>query len=192
MPVQVSYPGVYVQEKSSGVQTITGVSTSTALFIGRTGRGRLNAPTRVLNLYAYQRTFGANTAISEMTDQGVRQLFLNGGGQAFVMRIAEGDTAKAAEVELRNQSGVGVLKLKARDAGIDGNMVRAAVDYNTPSPESRFNLTLFRETVNALGDVRRIDIRSASRAGYSDLGVNRRRIEEIRHRFSGQQKEITQ
>ena len=192
MPVQVTYPGVYVQEKSSGVQTITGVSTSTALFIGRTGRGRLNAPTRVLNLYAYQRTFGANTAISEMTDQGVRQLFLNGGGQAFVMRIAEGDTAKAAEVELRNQSGVGVLKLKARDAGIDGNMVRAAVDYNTPSPESRFNLTLFRETVNALGDVRRIDIRSASRAGYSDLGVNRRRIEEIRHRFSGQQKEITQ
>ena len=108
------------------------------------------------------------------------------------MRIAEGDTAKAAEVELRNQSGVGVLKLKARDAGVDGNMVRAAVDYNTPSPESRFNLTLFRETVNALGDVRRIDIRSASRAGYSDLGVNRRRIEEIRHRFSGQQKEITE
>jgi uncharacterized protein (DUF1499 family) len=30
----------------------------------------------------------------------------------------------------------------------------------------------------------RIDIRSASRVGYSDLGVNRRRIEEIRRRFS--------
>ena len=34
-------------------------------------------------------------------------------------------------------------------------------------------------------DARRIDIRSASRVGYSDLGVNRRRIEEIRRRFSG-------
>ena len=32
---------------------------------------------------------------------------------------------------------------------------------------------------------RRIDIRSASRVGYSDLGVNRRRMEEIRRRFSG-------
>jgi uncharacterized protein (DUF1499 family) len=32
---------------------------------------------------------------------------------------------------------------------------------------------------------RRIDVRSASRVGYSDLGVNRRRIEEIRRRFSG-------
>ena len=28
-----------------------------------------------------------------------------------------------------------------------------------------------------------IDVRSASRTGYSDLGVNRRRIEEIRQRF---------
>ena len=33
---------------------------------------------------------------------------------------------------------------------------------------------------------RRIDIRSASRVGYSDLGVNRQRVEEIRRRFSGQ------
>ena len=42
MPVQVSYPGVYVQEEPSGVQTITGVSTSIALFVG-TGRTIGNA-----------------------------------------------------------------------------------------------------------------------------------------------------
>lgn len=34
-------------------------------------------------------------------------------------------------------------------------------------------------------DARRIDIRSAARVGYSDFGVNRRRMEEIRRRFSG-------
>jgi uncharacterized protein (DUF1499 family) len=34
-------------------------------------------------------------------------------------------------------------------------------------------------------DARRIDIRSASRVGYGDFGVNRRRIEEIRRGFSG-------
>ena len=28
-----------------------------------------------------------------------------------------------------------------------------------------------------------IDVRSASRTGYSDLGVNRKRVEEIRQRF---------
>jgi uncharacterized protein (DUF1499 family) len=31
---------------------------------------------------------------------------------------------------------------------------------------------------------RRIDVRSASRVGYGDFGVNRRRMEEIRRRFS--------
>jgi len=34
-------------------------------------------------------------------------------------------------------------------------------------------------------NARRIDIRSAARVGYSDFGVNRRRMEEIRRRFSG-------
>lgn len=32
-------------------------------------------------------------------------------------------------------------------------------------------------------DEGRIDYRSASRVGHSDLGVNRRRMEEIRHRL---------
>lgn len=31
---------------------------------------------------------------------------------------------------------------------------------------------------------KRIDVRSASRVGYSDMGVNRKRIKEIRRRFS--------
>jgi uncharacterized protein (DUF1499 family) len=35
-------------------------------------------------------------------------------------------------------------------------------------------------------NAKRIEVRSASRVGYSDLGVNRRRIQEIRRRFSGQ------
>ncbi len=35
-------------------------------------------------------------------------------------------------------------------------------------------------------NARRIDIRSAARVGYSDFGVNRRRTEEIRRRFSDQ------
>ena len=34
MPIAPTYPGVYVQEISSGVRTITGVATSVAAFIG--------------------------------------------------------------------------------------------------------------------------------------------------------------
>ena len=38
---------------------------------------------------------------------------------------------------------------------------------------------------------RTIHVRSASRVGYSDLGVNRRRVEEIRSRFDALKKERT-
>ena len=34
MPVPPTYPGVYVQEISSGVRTISGVATSIAAFVG--------------------------------------------------------------------------------------------------------------------------------------------------------------
>jgi Bacteriophage tail sheath protein len=47
MPVQVSYPGVYVQEIPSGVRTITGVATSTTAFIGRAPYGPDDVPVTV-------------------------------------------------------------------------------------------------------------------------------------------------
>src|SRR5712692_8804435 len=122
MPVQVSYPGVYVQEVPSGVRTITGVSTSIAAFIGMTKRGRLGVPTRVLSFADYERAFGNDTVISEMTDQ-VRQFFLNGGQQAFITRIANlpgtGPHRGAATVSLRNEAQQAVLNVFARDAGVD-------------------------------------------------------------------------
>ena len=49
MPVNPTYPGVYVQEIPSGVRTIAGVSTSIALFIGMTKKGPLNKPIRCPN-----------------------------------------------------------------------------------------------------------------------------------------------
>ena len=52
-----------------------------------------------------------------------------------------------------------------------------------------FKSGLFRfvDDVEFLFDDQRkvIDLRSASRTGYSDLGVNRKRVEEIRQRFMG-------
>ena len=42
MPIAPTYPGVYVQEVPSGVRTIVGVSTSTALFVGGCADGPLD------------------------------------------------------------------------------------------------------------------------------------------------------
>jgi Bacteriophage tail sheath protein len=151
MPVQVSFPGVYVQEISSGVRTITGVSTSIAMFVGMTKRGRLKVPTRVLSFGDYERAFGTDITISEMTDQ-VRQFFANGGQQAFIIRIAKG--SKPASIQLRDiEAAFPVMRMIAKEDGVQGNLIRVQVDYNTASPEATFNLTVFREVVNAQGKV---------------------------------------
>ncbi len=140
--VALTYPGVYVQEVSSGVRTITGVSTSTAMFIGRTERGVMNKPTRVFNYSDFSRRFGASTTNSELATSA-RLFFANGGTQAYIMRIASG--ADSASVTLKDATGTNnVLTLTAREAGVRGGELRLAVDYNTPTPDSTFNLRVFR------------------------------------------------
>jgi uncharacterized protein (DUF1499 family) len=61
------------------------------------------------------------------------------------------------------------------------------VTAETSYIHATFTSFLFRfvDDVEFLFDDQRkiIDVRSASRSGYSDLGVNRRRVEEIRSKF---------
>jgi hypothetical protein len=57
-------------------------------------------------------------------------------------------------VRLKNEQGTLVLTLTAKDAGVDSNLIRAEVDYNTPSPESTFNLRIFRPVVDSFGNVK--------------------------------------
>jgi phage tail sheath protein FI len=155
MPVQVSFPGVYVQEIPSGVRTITGVSTSIGMFVGMTTRGPLNSPKRVLSVSDYERSFGTDVSVSEMTDQ-VRQFFGNGGQQAFISRIANGATE--ANVILQDElSQKEVLKLSAKDAGAFGNAIRVEVDYDTPTPETSFNIRIFRLVPDGRGGVNEVD-----------------------------------
>jgi uncharacterized protein len=58
MPVNPTYPGVYIEEISSGVRTITGVSTSITAFVGYTPRGELNQAVRIFNFGDFERAFG--------------------------------------------------------------------------------------------------------------------------------------
>lgn len=141
MPVQVSYPGVYIQEVSSGSRTITGVSTSIALFVGMAQQGPLNAAVTVLSYTEFERAFGVSNTLGELHDQ-VRAFFLNGGSNAVIMRIAQG--AAAAGVHLKNaeSSPSNVLTLTAVSAGVIGNNLRVHVDYDTATPEITFNIRI--------------------------------------------------
>ena len=152
MPVQVSYPGVYIDEQLSGAHTITPVSTSVTAFIGMARRGRLGTPTRVSNLAQFQTLYGSDASMGELVPQ-VGQFFLNGGSTAWITRIAHG--AASAAVTLNNEANppAAVLRLTANDAGEDGNLIRAEVNYNTANPEGTFNLTLYRRLVGPTGTV---------------------------------------
>jgi phage tail sheath protein FI len=56
MPVQTTYPGVYIEEIPCGVRTITGVATSIAAFIGRARSGPKNDPVVITTIRAYGRS----------------------------------------------------------------------------------------------------------------------------------------
>ena len=57
MAVQVSYPGVYIEEFAPGAP-IQGVGTSTAAFLGPAASGPLNTPTKLTSWDEFRRTFG--------------------------------------------------------------------------------------------------------------------------------------
>ncbi len=152
MPVQVSYPGVYIQEVASGVHTITGVSTSIGAFLGRTARGPINRAVRCLSFADFLREFGGPHPLSDLA-QSVRQFFDNGGTDCYVVRLARfapGNTGQAS-VSLKNLAATkNVLTATAKQPGLWGQDVKFEVDYNTPNPDDTFNLAVIQETNGAI------------------------------------------
>lgn len=148
MPINPTYPGVYVQEIPSGVRTIAGVSTSVALLVGRAAQGPLNTPLQCLSFSDYERVFGNDTTLGNMSLQA-KLFFTNGGTQCYVMRIA--NNAAAASVTLQNTGGTNTLSLTAKQAGTLGDMIRVEIDYRGQQPESTFNITMYRVITNPAG-----------------------------------------
>ncbi|MDH5491337.1 MAG: phage tail sheath subtilisin-like domain-containing protein [Myxococcales bacterium] len=155
MPIQPTYPGVYVEEISSGSKTITGVSTSVPVFLSMASRGPVDKPVSILSFADYERAFGQDTSKSELADQ-VRQYFVNGGQRAYVMRIVNAD-AGSSSLEIANEAGAATLKLEAREPGLIGNTIRAEVDYETASPEATFNMKVYRSIPDSRGDLQEVD-----------------------------------
>lgn len=130
MPVQTTYPGVYIEEVPSGVRTITGVATSITAFIGRAKRGPVNEA-KTINSYAdYERTFGGLDLNSAMSF-AVRDFYLNGGSQAIIGRLyqANPDGESLAVIT------VDTLKLVAANEGAWGNQLRVRIEHADTASE---------------------------------------------------------
>ncbi len=118
MPVQPTYPGVYIEERPSGVHTIVGVSTSVTAFVGAAARGPVNAPVRIFSVADYVRAFGPALDQDRPMGHVVQHFFANGGAEAIVVRVA-GAGAKASSAVLKDvlTTGVDVLTLTAKGVG---------------------------------------------------------------------------
>src|SRR5882672_3814161 len=147
MPVAPTYPGVYIEEIPSGVRTITGVATSITAFVGRALRGPtdVDGPV-VINSYGdFERIFGGLWVKSSLS-YAVRDFFLNGGGQAIVVRLTN-SAASTAAIDLPT-GGVAPddkMSFLAANKGGWGNNLSATVDYKTKDVANNklFNVSFF-------------------------------------------------
>lgn len=139
MAVSVSYPGVYIQEVSSGARAIAGVPTSIGAFVGYTSRGPVDEARQIFSFADFQRTFGGLHVDSDLS-YAVNHFFLNGGGTCWIVRVAE--NALAATVDIETDAGDVTLTVTASSEGIWGNNLMLRVDYATADPVNTFNLTV--------------------------------------------------
>jgi phage tail sheath protein FI len=154
MPVQVSYPGVYIQEIPSGNRAITGVGTAIAAFVGRAFRGPVDEPTAIGSYAEFERVFGGLWRSSGL-GYAVRDFYLNGGSSALVVRLAGGATSATFEVD--------GLELSAASPGSWGNALQADVthpaagdaqvvaDAQGVDPEDLFHLTVREGDLGSAG-----------------------------------------
>lgn len=142
MPATLTYPGVYIQELPSGARAITGVATSVTAFVGRAWRGPLDTATVIFSYADFERQFGGLWRDSTL-GHAVQQFFINGGGQAVIVRVATraGSVATAATFSGFDNS----LAFEAASPGSWGmNLMVSVDDQNTKdaSDTSLFHLTV--------------------------------------------------
>lgn len=158
MTLQLTYPGVYVQEIPSGTHTISGVATSITAFVGYLTRGPMNTPVQCLNFGDFQRVFGG-LGKDSVTSFQVSQFFLNGGTEAWISRLCAtsappvqpqavlsstipsssgggGSSGKGPALTSGNQ----VMTLLSANPGTWGENIFVTVDYMT-NKINTFNLT---------------------------------------------------
>ena len=145
MPVTPTYPGVYIEEIPSGVRTITGVATSVTAFVGRALRGPVNRPVIINSFADFERTFGGLWVESSL-GFAVMDFFLNGGGQAVIVRLYKA-TANPPLAKIDANG----LMLASASPGAWGRQLRARIDQEVlPDAAQRLGVSagdLFNLTV---------------------------------------------
>lgn len=135
-------PGVYVEEFDSAGPPLSGVSTSTAGFIGLAEMGPVEGlPQLVTSMNDFRRKYGGYLSDNQFGSYrylayAVDQFFANGGSRAYIMRVAPSDAKTAS-------SSGDFFRVTARNPGSWGNQVEVHVE-----PSSKARTQIFED----LGD----------------------------------------
>jgi hypothetical protein len=168
MPVTLTYPGVYIEEVSSGVRTITGVATSITAFIGRTVRGPIDEPVTIHSYGDFERMFGG-LSIDSPTSFAVRDFYLNGGGQAIIVRV-HSSAVKAVISVATDAANVedDPLVLVAANEGDWANGLTISVDHNTrdTADTNLFNLKVVDPATGTVEKHMNLSVKSESPRYY--------------------------
>jgi phage tail sheath protein FI len=93
MPVNPTYPGIYIEELPSSARTITAAPTSITVFVGYTHPFKTknyDQAVRIFNFAEYEREFGGfyqSGVITADVAYAIDQFFLNGGSDAYVVGL---------------------------------------------------------------------------------------------------------
>jgi phage tail sheath protein FI len=166
MPSTLTYPGVYIEELSSGVRTISGVATSIALFVGWAARGPIDSAVRLTSFADYERQFGG-LDLRTLLPYAVKQFYENGGSDAYVLRMADATAASASVAS-------GDLTYTATSPGAWANLysVRATPRASDPT---RFTIEVVLASDNNIvfESFENLSV-SSSDSRYAETMINRR------------------
>jgi phage tail sheath protein FI len=172
MPVTPTYPGVYIEEVPSGVRTITGVSTSVTAVIGRTLRGPVNDPITINSFGDYERIFGGLNADSPVS-YAVRDFYLNGGGQAVIVRLfrpffatdADRETAVATATTQAQTAATAVAQAARNAVTATATPDAVAVAAETTANTTGTPGSVARAAATAVAQAARAAVTGAANAG---------------------------
>lgn len=161
----LTYPGVYMEEVSSGVKPIETAGTSTAAFFGVAEQGPIGSVKKILNFTEFQATYGGFMK-GYFLAHAVYQFFNNGGSQCYVGRVAAGADTAGVTVQDRGTTAQESLTFSAVSPGAWGNRLMVVVDSDaSDDPLNAFTLAIYRDNDIPDGPAVRLET-------HEDLSMN--------------------
>ena len=139
--MEILHPGVYIQEISSGVRPIEGVSTSTTAFLGKAEKGPLDRAHLVTSFTEFQTVYGDFLNDSFLAHAAL-QYFNNGGKRLYVVRVA--NNAVTADISLndRKAAPTKTITIAASSAGKWGNDLDVDIANGSRDSANEFRIVV--------------------------------------------------